>query len=157
MLRNILVAVCSFAAGICLTAFMLSIDDDRAALMRHHEAQKNAHLTYDAELLADLQTDPVIYVSNGDVADRTREQTLEQFRRYFGSVEFEKWEDMQEPIVRISEDGSLAAMIVRKHVVLHEKGDTNGKDEAVFAWISLFEKANGEWKIFAIASTRATE
>lgn len=157
MIRNLLISLCSFAAGIMLTAFMLDAGDDRAALMQHHEMQQKAHLTYDAKLLADLQTDPVINVSRGEINEFSREQILERFESYFGSVEFEKWKDMQEPIIRISDDGTLAAMVVRKHVMLHEKGKPDEKDETIFSWISLFEKVDGEWKIFAIASTQVKE
>ena len=157
MIRTLLVAVCSFVVGICLTAFVLHADDDHAALMRHHELQRTAHLTYDAEKFADLLTDPIINVANGEITERTREQNLERLGAYFGSVVFDKWDDIDAPIVRISADGTLAAMIVTKQVVLSEKAAPDQKSETIFAWISLFEKVEGEWKVFAVASTRASE
>ena len=59
------------------------------------------------------------------------------------------------PRVRISADGQMAYVVVQKRVHLTTRG-ANGTDEAErtrFAWLSVYEKQAGQWRLSAIAST----
>ena len=63
--------------------------------------------------------------------------------------------DLREPIIGFSQDGSLAWAVVQVRV----RGTRTRQDgmtreiEFVCAWLTLYERSDGEWKILAEAST----
>lgn len=128
---------------------------DMAEILRMHELQKTAHLTYNAELLLGDSPETPVNIQRGNVVSRTREEDLARFRAYFSSYKFLEWEDIVPPVIKISKDGTMATKIVRKRV----RGSTRnaeGKEEiehTVFAWLEVLEKINGKWRLTTIAST----
>ena len=124
-------------------------------ILRMHEEQKTAHLTYNAELLIGDSPIRPITIQRGNVIQRTREEDLDRFKSYFGSFKFLEWEDIRPPIIRVSKDGSMATKIVQKRVRGTSK-DKDGKDiseHVVYAWLEVLEKVDGKWRLVTIAST----
>lgn len=128
---------------------------DMAEILRMHEVQKTAHLTYDADLLLGSSPETPLSVQRGNVVKRTREEDLARFKAYFSSFRFLEWEDIVPPVIRISKDGTMATKIVQKRV----RGTTTnaeGKEvteHTVFAWLEVLEKIDGKWRLTTIAST----
>ena len=96
-----------------------------------------------------------ISVNGGIVSRPTYEENLQRFGDYFDSVEFIKWDDLSDPVIRFSEDGSLAYTIVDKEVIL-QYGTEEGimlKDTTHFAWTAIYRRGEDGWKIESVAST----
>ena len=128
---------------------------DMAEILRMHEEQKAAHLTYDVELFVGNYPEQPISLSKGNVSRSTREQTLKRVRQYFSSFKFIEWEDIAPPVIKVSGDGTMATKIVHKRVRGTYK-DANGKDVAehvIYAWLEVLEKIDGKWRLVTIAST----
>jgi len=126
-----------------------------AEVKRLHKRQRQAHLSYDAEMLVDLLSDPCTEIQRGNSVRRSREDNLKRFRNYFRNVKFKAWDDIQPPVIRMSRDGTLATLIAQKKVVAYSRSDIEKKaDETVFAWTETWEKLDGRWKITVITSTR---
>jgi len=70
-------------------------------------------------------------------------------------VEFVKWDDVTEPIVKFSDDGSVAYTIVDKIITITYKNEKDSlvEEETRFAWTTIYKKYDGEWKIDHVAST----
>jgi len=128
-------------------------ESDRRELLRLHEVEKTAHLGKNAELLVSLFADDFASMDGGEIRSPTPGEHLERFSRYFDSVEFLAWEDITPPKIRISEDGTLAHVIVHKRVRLHPVGNPADETHTVFAWLETWEKRDGEWKLTTVAST----
>jgi hypothetical protein len=98
----------------------------------------------------------MISVSGGRVSiSRDRRPSQASFQRYLDSSTFQAWDDIVPPRIRISADGRMAYVVVEKKVHLTTRG-ANGAIEVErtrFAWLSVYEKENGEWRLSAIAST----
>ena len=128
---------------------------DLAELMRLHEQQKTAHLGYNAELFVEMFAENLTQLQRGNVSTRTKAENLARFKNYFSSFKFIEWENIKPPIVKISKDGSLATIIVQKRVrgtYKNEKGEEiSGQTD--FAWLEVWEKIDGKWKIVTVAST----
>ena len=80
---------------------------------------------------------------------------MNKFSNYFNSVKFEKWDDISPPIIRFSEDYSLAYTIVDKEVVINYS-DENGiiqKESTKYSWVAIYKRYKDGWKIDCIAST----
>lgn len=128
---------------------------DMAELLRMHEEQKTAHLTYNAELMVGDSPERPTTVQRGNVVKRTRAEDLARFKAYFGSFKFLEWEDIVPPVIRISKDGTMATKIVQKRVRGISK-DKDGKEiteHVVYAWLEVLEKIDGKWRLVTIAST----
>ncbi len=128
---------------------------DIAELLRLHEQQKTAHLTYNPELFIEMFAENLTQLQRGTSVTRTKAENLARFRSYFSRFKFSEWEDTNPPVIKISKDGTLATKIVQKSVKGTYKTET-GEDEAhhtIFAWLEVWEKIDGKWKVTTVAST----
>jgi hypothetical protein len=128
---------------------------DLAELMRLHDQQKQAHLSYNGELFTDMFADRLTQLQRGDVTVRTKSENLTRIKAYFSSYKFIEWEDIVPPVIKLSKDGSLAAVTVQKRVRGTYKDDagTERADDTIFAWLEVWEKIAGKWKVITVAST----
>ncbi len=130
---------------------------DSAALMKIHEQQRNFHFSKNAKAMVDGFADNFISVNRGRIDTvLSREGEILRFQQYFDAVEFKKWDDITPPIIRFSDDHSLAYMTIDKLVLLETK-DSSGnplEDTTHFAWIAIFRKQrDSDWKLECVAST----
>lgn len=128
---------------------------DLSELLKLQEQQKTAHLTYNAELFADMFNERVTQLKKGAVSTATKAENLSRFKNYFAQFKFLEWEDIRPPVIRLSRDGTMATVIVEKRVRGTYK-DENGQEKTgltEFAWLEVWEKIDGKWKLMTVAST----
>ncbi len=128
---------------------------DRAELLRLHERQRTAHLERRADWLVSEWADSLYSVSRGGVSLGTPEQGRAGFQEYLDASTFQAWDDIVPPRIRISRDGQMAYVVVEKRVHLTTP-DSSGAAQAErtrYAWLSVYEKQDGKWRLSAIAST----
>ena len=131
------------------------LDKERKALLAMLQAERKAHFGRNVDLFISEFADSMISVNRGVVSAPTKTEHKERIGQYFGSVEFIKWDDTAEPIIRFSDDGSLAYAIIQKDVILTYH-DSTGKllyDTTHYAWSSIYRKYQGEWKVECNIST----
>lgn len=130
----------------------------RKEILRQHQAQRQYHLEKNVEEFVNLLSEDHVSVNRGNVGHASHEAIKNRFRNYFGSVEFELWDDSAEPIIRFSDDNIMAYTIVQKDVVTRyqdESGQTL-RDSVHFAWLAVYRRdSSGEWKVETVASTNA--
>ncbi|NNE98471.1 MAG: DUF5050 domain-containing protein [Pyrinomonadaceae bacterium] len=129
---------------------------DRAELLRLHKQHQTAHLTYNADLFVETFAETLPQIQRGEVSLRNKAENLTRIKSYFKSYKFLEWQDVKPPIIRISKDGTMATKIVEKRVsgtYKNEKGEPI-KDLTEFAWLEVWEKIEGKWKVVTVASTR---
>ncbi len=124
-------------------------------ILEINRLQRRAHFERNAELLVSIFDDDFVEISNGKMARVTKESAVSRFQPYFDNSEFIEWDDIEPPIVRVSDDGSMAYLLVKKRVRLKTK--SGNEETSVFAWTSTFRKKNGKWLMTSIASTEAPE
>jgi hypothetical protein len=122
-------------------------------LALHHE-QRKVHFEKMAEEFTEMMSDNFISVNRGKVTTPSKEENLKRFSGYFNSVEFIKWDDVKPPVIRFSDDGSMAYTIVEKEVVVaYEADEKYYESKTMFSWVAIYKKYGEEWKIDAVAST----
>lgn len=127
---------------------------ERRALLALQEIERRAHLEKDPGLLVSLFADDFASVADGRVAMSSRNEQRERFAAYLGAVEFLEWDDVEPPVVRISDDGTLAWVRVVKSVRLVPVDDPEAEPaHTVFAWLETWEKRDGEWRLTSVTST----
>ena len=122
-------------------------------LALHHD-QRRIHFEKRADEFVAQLSDNFISVNRGEVTSPSREDNQKRFQAYFDAVEFVKWDDLKEPIISFSEDGTMAYTIVEKEVaVRYPNEDEMIENTTTFAWLAIYKKHKGEWKIDAVTST----
>jgi ketosteroid isomerase-like protein len=127
----------------------------KAELLALHQAARRAHFNRDVDaILANIGPD-FTFVREGKIRAMSHDDVRKQFTEYFRGTEFSAWDDLEPPIIHISPDGQMGWMIVRVRIA-YTKTDASGaksKEDAVMAWMSVYEKRDGKWLHFANAST----
>lgn len=126
-----------------------------AEILALHHQQREFHFKKQTGEFAESLSDDVIMVNRGKVNMPGKDENIERWTNYFNAVEFVEWDDTAEPTIQFSKDGSMAYVVVQKKVVLNYVGETNDtiEETTLFAWVSIYEKVSGAWKITCNAST----
>ena len=124
------------------------------ALNALQRTEESAHMEEQTAVMVNMLHDTVCQVKNGEVNYYTKEQMTARFQKYFESVEFIAWKNTQPPVITLSDDGTMAQVLVRKHVEVKLESDTtSGRESTDFAWTELWRKKNGTWKMYTVTST----
>ena len=126
-----------------------------AELMRLHKSDREAHFRTDVELLQRSAPEEFITVSDGKIHRVTKSDERKHFADYFKGAKYDEWDDVEEPIIRISKDGSMAWMITRIKVRRTQKNEAGAEREQkfIYAGIMTYEKRDGKWTRVANVST----
>lgn len=123
-----------------------SRSSDATALLRLHEEVLEGHRSRDARWLSSEEEDYVV-ANRGTVTAPTLAERRARFAGYLGATRFGFYRDRREPIVRVSDDGTLGWVVAE--VEAEGTRTEDGKEEPVSfvsAWIELYAKADGSWR-----------
>jgi hypothetical protein len=152
---NLLVPVLVAIFFSCSRSPASNPDRDRREIIRLLADQRKYHLAKNAQKMAEMHSSRFISIDKGQIDSPAFKEVYNKFNNYFNRVEFVKWDDKQPPIVRFSNDGSVAYAAVSKLVILRTKDKTQKEilDTTNFAWLAVFKKENDSWTLDCIAST----
>jgi len=128
---------------------------DQMELLRLHDQQKTAHLTYNADLFVEMFAENLTQLQRGETSIRSKDESRARFKSYFSAFKFKEWENIRPPVINVSKDGSMATVTVEKRVrgtYKNEMGD-DVEEHKVYAWLEVWEKINRKWKVVTVAST----
>jgi ketosteroid isomerase-like protein len=120
-----------------------------------HRSFIQAHLDKDAAFLAAPTADDYLSVARGEVTPMDADEVEKILAPYLAATEFSHYEDVAEPFIGVSDDGSLAWSIVQVRVA----GERTGNDSTVssfdtrWAWLTLYRREGDGWKRIADVST----
>ena len=148
----LLFAACAVCAGAQPTP---DLEKEKAELLRLHNSDREAHFKTDVDQLLANAPEEFISVSRGKISRSTKADTRKMFTGYFRDAKYYEWDDVEEPIIRVSNDASMAWMITRTKVRrVQKKADGEEKEEKfVYAGIMTYEKREGRWVRVANVST----
>lgn len=136
------------------TLTKIDLEKERYALIRRHIQDRKAHLEKDIPTLLDGIAAEQLNVRDGRVSTSSRDDAAARFANYFDQVaEFSHWDDLQPPIIQISQGGTMAWMINR--IRLHYRSTDDKETDLTCAWLMVYEKQDGDWVAVANASTFA--
>ena len=130
--------------------------DTVAELAGLQARQREAHLRGDARGLVELFADDFVSVQDGDISRPGWPDSLRRFERYFAEVSFLAWDDIEPPAIEVSQDGSLASVLVSKLVQLtyRDAAGNPAAESTVFAWAETWRHAGDRWELAMVVSTR---
>lgn len=157
-LTNFFILLCFIAAFSIFACSPPKADKakDLSALAELQKQEQAAHLQEEPAILVNMLNDTLVQIKNGEVTSLTKDQMTSRFMQYFDAVEFIKWEDSQPPVYSISDDGTMAHVLIRKHVEVSIETDSIPTREVTdFAWTELWKKKDGRWKMYVVTSTES--
>ena len=116
---------------------------------------RTAHLETNAEQLAAGLADTLISIDAGVISRQPRDSVRAMFDRYFAGASYRTWEDVQPPVVQISDDNSLA-WVARVVCVDREEPVAGGQRRRrtfVSAYSATFVRRSGRWTMTTVTST----
>ena len=133
----------------------VDLGKERAELLRLHKAGREAHFKTDVELLQADSPEEFVSVTDGKIRRSGKADERKMFTEYFRGAKYFEWDDIEEPIVRVSKDGSMGWMITRVRVrrVQKDKSGREVEEKFVYAGIMTYEKLKGKWVRVANVST----
>ena len=136
----------------------LPVDSEKQKeeLLEHHRKDRRAHFENNAALaLSDQVEEGFIYVRNGAIARRNKADFRPMLETYFKNAKYYEWDDLEPPIIRVSDDGSMAWMIERIRVRRTQPSLSGAAKEEkfVYAGITTYERLDGKWLKVANVST----
>lgn len=129
---------------------------EKKKILELHHLERVYHFNKDSVGFVGLFSDNFISVNKGQITTPSHEESMAKYATYFSLVEFVKWDDVAQPIIRFSEDGTMAYKIVDKIVEIkykNEKGEEQ-RNKSHFAWTTIYKKYGGNWKIECVTSTK---
>jgi hypothetical protein len=132
-----------------------NLEKEKSELLRLHQSDREAHFKTDVDQLLENAPEEFISVSRGKINRSTKADTRKMFTGYFRDAKYYEWDDVEEPIIRISNDASMAWMITRTRVRRVQKNAAGEEKEEkfVYAGIMTYEKRDGRWVRVANVST----
>ena len=131
------------------------LEKEKQTILSMLQTERKAHFDRNVDLFMSEFADSMVSVNKGVVSSPTKAEHKERIGKYFDSVHFIRWDDSVDPIIRFSDDGSLAYAIIQKDVIVMYP-DSLGKaiyDTTHYAWTSIYRKQKGEWKVECNIST----
>lgn len=151
-----------FLFGLIITAFFacntnkeVDFKIEKEAILKLHHAQRDYHFNKDSIAFANQLSENFISVNKGKISTPKQSETISRYHGYFSSVEFLKWDNVSDPIIKFSDDGSMAYTIVDKIVAVTRKDEAGNtiEDRTHFAWTAIYKKYEDGWKIDCVTST----
>ncbi|MCF6130484.1 hypothetical protein L1S35_12430 [Flavobacterium sp. AS60] len=146
-----------FALAIsCQNSDKFDLESETKEILKAEAKAREYHFKKNVKALLGGFSKDFISINNGKIEKPTYDESFKKFDSYFKSVEFIKWDNNLPPIVRFSDDGSIAYVAVDKLVIVKFNDEKGNKviDTTNFAWLSVFKKQSGRWSLDCIASTR---
>ncbi|MCM3904320.1 MAG: hypothetical protein ND866_21710 [Pyrinomonadaceae bacterium] len=154
-LITILLFVISSSLAHAQTQTPVDLEKEKAELLRLHKVDREAHFKTDVDLLQQSSPEEFISVSEGKIYRTNKAAERKQFEGYFRGAKYYEWDDIEEPIISISRDGSMAWMVTRIRVRRTQKDAAGVETERkfIYAGIMTYEKKAGKWVRIANVST----
>ena len=120
---------------------------DKEILLDMHQKIIQAHLETNVQSWLDMESDEYISANGGVISYESKAERRAGREPYLRATTFNEYRDVVEPIVKISEDGTLGWVIVQVKVSGVQKTQSGAEVPVAFesAWIELYEKRNGRW------------
>ena len=123
--------------------------------MEMHDAQRTYHFGKDSVSFAQQMSEAYVSVNRGLITRPSIQDNISRYNSYFSAVEFVKWDDLNPPVIRFSDDGSMAYTVVDKEVIVEYKISETETilDSGYYAWVAIYKKQAEGWKLDCVAST----
>ena len=129
------------------------LSQERQKIQSLMDKVHQAHFSKDAKEFYAPYGESWYDVRNGQVEKISKSEVTEGTQAYLDAMDFRELSNNHEPVIEISEDGSMASYLGAVTV----KGIYSGQPVFwVVSWQSVLKKTGGNWEVISTANTRAS-
>lgn len=116
---------------------------DEDILLRMHRDILRYHIENDLDAWMAGESEDYVSANRGAISRPTIDERRGRLQPYLDTTTFSKYEDLVDPVVRVSDDGTLGWVICQV-----EMAGAQGEEEfsSVWAWVELYAKKDGTWR-----------
>lgn len=140
----------------CAPLAAQDVADDVLELRRLHNELLAAHRTGDVDRWMSVESPEYVSANGGRVTFPDASERRAQRAAYLARATFDVYRDLRDPIVHVSDDGSLGWLIAEVEVE-GKATSASGVSESfhdIWAWVELYENVDGAWELVGNASNR---
>lgn len=133
----------------------MNSEQEKTKLLQLHKSALQAHFEKDAGTFLAAYASQWYDVRNTGIRLRTKEEALPAIEQYFQRTHFTDISEITSPIIHLSADASMA-WVIGDIRVRASQDQSDGKERDFSfrcAWVSIYEKHEGEWAQVVDAST----
>ncbi len=135
---------------------MISHEQEVSELLEIHARDRQTHFSKDVESAITFFDDSYVYARDGEIHHLSAEKLAPMYADYFQGAVFHEWDDLEAPIIHVSEDGGMAWVVERFRIrMTRQEGDQHEEQTSIYSGLTVYEKIAGQWKRVANASTFA--
>jgi len=125
------------------------IELEKQELLERHQELLRAVRQGDLDAWLALETEDYVECSDGQIREPSVSERRAKLSLWLGSLNLQRYEDASDPIVEVANDGSLAWLFTRIHLVGTKKNEDGGETgiDSLEPWVELYQKVQGEWKL----------
>jgi hypothetical protein len=129
----------------------------RQEIVSYHKGLIDAHLEKNVDFLADGLSEGFLSVSADEIRRPTVEEVREKLEKYLRNTTLTEYRSVCEPIVNLSQDGSMAWSVAQVKVAGTRRAEDGSLRtlDFVCAWVTVFERRDDRWVRLAEVSTFA--
>lgn len=150
--------VCVFVVARTAIAADAAVSSDEAqrAIEESLRLDREAHLQLDAASLVSRLADTLVTVDGGRIDRSARAELQAFFEGYFRGATYHAWEDVEPPVIRVSQDGTMAWATRRVRVDREEPAPAGTRRrEFTSAWTATYARTDAGWRMTSVTSTVA--
>jgi ketosteroid isomerase-like protein len=148
---NILLLGFCFLFGIACQQ-TVNFEKEKSEITKLHENMLQGFLNNDIEMLLSVYPEGSISIKGGMVGKNTREKSKQIFEETVKFATFTEATDIEEPIIGISADGSMAWAISQIKFKVTPK-ETGESAERILAELRVYEKKDSKWILVAYSES----
>jgi hypothetical protein len=146
-------------AGICLAIGCTAgpdLEAEAEELRSLHEHVLETHRSGDVSSWMDVEGDPYVSANSGTITFPSAAERRAAREPYLNATIFTVYRDLQPPVIRVSVDGTLGWVIAEVEIRGTQVADDGAETpvDAIWAWIELYEKQEGVWRLVGNVSNR---
>lgn len=144
----------AFLLGLPLVLFAQGRQEDEEQLRSLHTSIIQAHLENRLDDWMSIEATDYVSANGGRVSFPSLQERRVSRAAYLEGATFTRYRDLRDPVVRVSEDGSLGWLVAEVEVAGTLKQDDGSAEafEQVWAWIELYARTPDGWKLVGNAS-----
>jgi hypothetical protein len=125
----------------------MNSEQEQARLLHLHRSALQAHMEKDAGAFLAAYASQWYDVRTAGIRLRTKEEALPAIDQYFRRTHFADISEVTAPIIHLSADASMAWVIGEMRVRASQEVSNDQERDFSFrcAWVSIYEKHEGEW------------
>lgn len=160
-MKKLIIASMLLISFLLLTGCQPKVDfeKEKAEILKAYETFKQGFLEGNPEIFEPLLAEEMNIAMHGEVNKTTRAELMESLKKEAERINYLEFKDLKEPVIKFSNDGSIAWQIIQYKTKIIDKDSTGSEYERVEIWgnLLIYQKQDAKWVFADAGETKACD